>query len=947
MLHFYALGTLDLRDGEGRELRGLSQSKPLGLLAYLILAKPYGYHRRDQLAALFWPELDSVKARAALSRAIYQLRSAVGAEVIVSRGDEALAVNRAHLRSDAGLIEEMCARRDWKPALDLYRGDLLAGLHLSSVAPEFDAWLETRRAELRSLAAIAAWQLVEESEAADRLDDAIHHARRYLALRPAEETALRNVMRLLDRAGDKAAAAGVYQEFATRLASEFELEPSSETKQLLDRIKARAPQPADRTGTRMDRANLDLRLRAEPSAAGEQTEPAQTRRTLFYTAVATGMVLLVALGLRGVWARADAPPPLAVGDITSTLPADSVRGFTTLLSVNLGRIETLDVISEQRLAELQAAHPTTSGAALARRAGARQVLEGVLARADGDFRLDLRRVDVATGNSRASYSVSARNLFQLADQLTEEIARDFGLRAHAARSNGSTGSIVAYQLYEQGLRALPRGDRAGAFRLFSAALQHDSTFAMAAMLAAHAADGAMVDSLLARAYRLADGVTDRERLYIKSYWASRINDPRMRVWAETLVARYPTDPDAHVMLARALNAQRDMDGAFRHFEQVIALDSANAFGAVRCRACEAAGVLIPMYLGIDSIRQAQRLVDLILRWEPQKPGPWYMQSVVLGHQGRYHEANVAYDSAYKYSPEATELDRTAGWYYTNEFDRIDRAWRELLDSPRPELRAGALWTRVVSSRVQGRIRDALAAARAYRRMEAERDTVQRDPFIRHAILEAVVLLDAGQARHAGALWDSMAIGEPARDPARKAQWQTGYWLRAADAYAAAGDSLQLRRLEDSVRIHGAKVLNGRHHLLHHHVRGLRLKLQGRHAEAAAQFKLALPFAGFNYVRSHLEFGRAALLANRPAEAIPVLVNGLKGPTSSVGLYATRSELQELLGEAYQRNAQPDSAIIQYRNALYAWRNADPEFNARKARLQARIDSLSKARPLRR
>ena len=43
----------------------LTQTKPLALLAYLVIAEPRGHHRRDRLLGLFWPELDEPHARAA------------------------------------------------------------------------------------------------------------------------------------------------------------------------------------------------------------------------------------------------------------------------------------------------------------------------------------------------------------------------------------------------------------------------------------------------------------------------------------------------------------------------------------------------------------------------------------------------------------------------------------------------------------------------------------------------------------------------------------------------------------------------------------------------------------------------------------------------------------------------------------------------------------------
>ncbi|HVD33509.1 MAG TPA: hypothetical protein VNC19_08030, partial [Gemmatimonadales bacterium] len=66
MIQFHTLGRLDLRGPDGVELRSvLQQPKRLGLLAYLAVATPRRFHRRDTLLGLFWPELDQEHARAA------------------------------------------------------------------------------------------------------------------------------------------------------------------------------------------------------------------------------------------------------------------------------------------------------------------------------------------------------------------------------------------------------------------------------------------------------------------------------------------------------------------------------------------------------------------------------------------------------------------------------------------------------------------------------------------------------------------------------------------------------------------------------------------------------------------------------------------------------------------------------------------------------------------
>ncbi len=87
MIEFRVLGPLNLRGPEGVSLSSvLAQPKRVALLAYLAVATPRGFHRRDKLLGLFWPERDQEHGRSALRNALYFLRQSLGEGVIVSRG---------------------------------------------------------------------------------------------------------------------------------------------------------------------------------------------------------------------------------------------------------------------------------------------------------------------------------------------------------------------------------------------------------------------------------------------------------------------------------------------------------------------------------------------------------------------------------------------------------------------------------------------------------------------------------------------------------------------------------------------------------------------------------------------------------------------------------------------------------------------------------------------
>lgn len=118
----------------------------------------------------------------------------------------------------------------------LYRGDLLEGFYLSG-CPEFEQWLETERAELRTLAAKATWQLVDSQETEGRLDDAISWARKGILLEGRREPGVRRLLTLLAMAGQRGAAIGEFEDFARYLDQEYDLEPSQETVDLFEAIR--------------------------------------------------------------------------------------------------------------------------------------------------------------------------------------------------------------------------------------------------------------------------------------------------------------------------------------------------------------------------------------------------------------------------------------------------------------------------------------------------------------------------------------------------------------------------------------------------------------------------------------------------------------------------------------------------------------------------------------
>jgi serine/threonine-protein kinase len=296
MIRLRALGTLDLTHSDGSELRAvLSQPRRMALLAYLAVAAPRGFHRRDHLFTLFWPEHDVERARSSLNRAIYFLRRELGDRVVLSRGADELGLNFERFWCDAAAFDDALDRGEMDTALELYRGDLLPGFFASRAAG-FEHWLESARSRRRERAAGAAWSAAAQSESRGDLTVAARYARRGIDLAPFDEVGVRRLLTLLDRVGDRAGAARAYQEFAERMAAELELAPSPETQALIDDIRLRN----HRNGIANDAvggvqgASGTTPPEAAPSASPSHS-PARIRRSRGSIRVAAGAITLAAV----------------------------------------------------------------------------------------------------------------------------------------------------------------------------------------------------------------------------------------------------------------------------------------------------------------------------------------------------------------------------------------------------------------------------------------------------------------------------------------------------------------------------------------------------------------------------------------------------------------------------------------------------------------------------
>lgn len=214
----------------------VGQSKSFGLLVYLALRRPDRFLRRDELVGVFWPESTESRARASLRQALRSLRSQLGPDVIVNRGDAEVRIARGAVRCDVVEFLRALDAGDDRRAVAAYGGELLPSFMLPGLH-EFDRWLQGERQRLRAAAIQAALRLIASDEQAGEIAEAARVARWALRLEPTNEAVARRLIALLDRAGDRGAALEVYDSLRQRLSEDLDLEPARSTTALVSAIQ--------------------------------------------------------------------------------------------------------------------------------------------------------------------------------------------------------------------------------------------------------------------------------------------------------------------------------------------------------------------------------------------------------------------------------------------------------------------------------------------------------------------------------------------------------------------------------------------------------------------------------------------------------------------------------------------------------------------------------------
>jgi len=250
----------------GQPTTNFASDRVRALLTYLATERDQP-HRRDKLAGLLWPNSPQKTARTNLRRALADLRKALGdhqAEppyLLISR--QTIQFNSAsHAWVDVAAFATALPSETNQTQLDeqriqsltealaSYRGNFLEGFFLDG-SIDFEEWVLLKRERCQRQVHIILQQLVTDYEKMGAYDQAITYAWQQVEMDTFQESAQRQIMRLLVQTGQRAAALSQYDTLEALLEAEMGMAPAAQTTKLHEKILTGA---ADLTITTMPKA---------------------------------------------------------------------------------------------------------------------------------------------------------------------------------------------------------------------------------------------------------------------------------------------------------------------------------------------------------------------------------------------------------------------------------------------------------------------------------------------------------------------------------------------------------------------------------------------------------------------------------------------------------------------------------------------------------------------
>jgi serine/threonine-protein kinase len=452
-----------------------------------------------------WSERDEEKARQALTQSLYHARKALSQDDLFFATAD-LRLNDAVIGTDLDDFSEALDRGDLNAAVALYHGPFLDGFHLTD-APEFERWMTEQRSSYHGRVVRAFEQLASEATGRSDFATAAERWRQLAALEPLNSRIAVELMRALARAGDRAGAIRYAEIHEMLIRDQLDVAPHPAISALADDLRAQPvwmPPPPD--------ASAAIPAHAERDLAPPNNDPATDIRvhrgrfgSRWRIATPLAAVLVFAIAATVWWwkARPAAPPadtmlvvaPFRVSGADASI-AYLREGLVDLMVTSLsddrsGVADPGAVLTAWRRAGFTDGvdPPRERTIDLARRLGGTRLITGSVVGGPNHLVVNAAIIGVATGTVRVQASADgpADSLTMIVDRLVARLlVKDAGEWERVASHTSS--SPRALRAYLDGQVAYRRARYNDAVRSFRRALELDSSFALAGLGLATAAE---------------------------------------------------------------------------------------------------------------------------------------------------------------------------------------------------------------------------------------------------------------------------------------------------------------------------------------------------------------------------------------------------------------------------------------------------------------------------
>lgn len=606
MPKLFILGPAEIRNEDDTLQRSfLAGPKRLALLVYLLLSRPYGFHRRDSLLPVFWPDQGQKDARNALSNLIYHIRNTLGNDVIINRGNEELKLLPEFIWSDVSEFEFLAAAGKYEEAITLYRDDLLKGFFVPQVSPAFEIWLDGERNRLKTIATDVVWKLSSQQIEAGNLDAAEKWARKAVSINFLCEENFTGLIKILKQKGARQTALELFDDFRVSLEKEWDEYPSPQLVELIQSIKA---SQANNTSPEIN----SLQEESVPAAVPESN---------------SSLAIL---------------PFESLGSAKATAFTDAVHSD---LLTRIASMQSLHVISRNSV--LRFRNDTRPLPAIASELKVKWILSGEVQQSEDQIKVNVRLIDAFKDRQMwaqdYNYGLSTNNIFKIQEDIASRVVGELGIKL-LGKNEGDpipTQNLEAYCLNAEGRWHIDQRTGKGiseGIQCFRKALQLDDQFALAWVGLADALNLQQdygyataeevipqAEAALAKAFELKPGLPEAAVTSVLLK-AGKKNLSEAVDQMKATIVKNPGYADAHNWLAWIMLLEGNAVEALEHARISVQLNPLSA---------EAISNLASSWLANGQYEQALQTSRRIINIQKEWTTGYFYEGLVLYHQQEF------------------------------------------------------------------------------------------------------------------------------------------------------------------------------------------------------------------------------------------------------------------------------------------------------------------------